>query len=168
MEFGRAMHGRDEPVTPVFPNSDHCAGLAGELGVISALMKRAERGGSHVVDCSLNAYSQWLTNSVGTYPTDIWEAAWALHNRPKFRHYQPMQYLWPTGIKLLRENAPWMLNDEFFEVRKAKAMGCEIKCVRPVLQFPGGQVKPKFQVSARTNGVDRPRWPHDLAADIVD
>lgn len=168
MEFGRAMHGRDEPVTPVFPNSDHCGGLAGELGVISALMKRAEKGGSYVVDCSLNAYSQWLTNSIGTYPQDVWEAVWALHNRPRFRHYHPMQYLFPTGIKLLRENAPWMLDEKFFEVRKAGAMGCEIKCVKPVLQFPENRVKPHFRVSARTNGVDKPRWPDDLIVDIVD
>lgn len=91
LEYGRAMHGRDEPVTPVFPNSDHCAGVAGELGVISALMMRAEKGGSYTVDCSLNAYSQWLVNQVGTYPDDVWNKVWALHGQPKFRHYHPMQ-----------------------------------------------------------------------------
>jgi hypothetical protein len=168
LEFGRAMHGRDEPVTPVFPNSDHCAGLAGELGVISALMMRAEKGGSYIVSCSLNAYSSWLVNSIGTYPEPVWDAVWALHGRPKFRHYHPMQYLFPTGIKLMRDNASHVLNDEFFEDREARAMGCKVRCVKPVLQFPAKKVQPRFQVSARTNGVDEARWPKDLLTDKVE
>ena len=167
LEFGRAMHGVDEPVTPVFPNSDHCGGLAGELGVISALMMRAEKGGSYTVDCSLNAYSQWLVNQIGTYPKDVWETVWALHGRPKFRHYHPMQYLFPLGIKLLRQNTPGVLNDDYFEVRDAGTMGCQIRCVKPVLQFPNGKVRPGFQVSARTNGVDQPKWPSDLTIDKI-
>ena len=78
-----------------------------------------------------------------------------------------MQYLFPQGIKLLRENTPHLLDPEFFEVRNAPAMGCEIECVKPVLQFSSGIVRPGFQVSARTNGVDEARWPEDLSADIV-
>ena len=161
------MHGRDEPVTPVFPNSDHCAGLAGEIGVLSALMMRAEKGGSYIVSCSLNAYSQWLVNQIGTYPEDVWQAVWALHGRPEFRHYHPMQYLFPQGIKLLHENTPHLFDPEFFEVRNAPAMGCEIKCVKPVLRFSGATVRSGFQVSARTNGLDEARWPYDLMVDIV-
>jgi hypothetical protein len=167
LEYGRALHGRDEPVTPIFPNSDHCAGLAGELGVISALMMRAEKGGSYIVSCSLNAYSQWLVSQIGTYPSHVWQSVWALHGRPKFRHYHPMQYLFPQGIKLLRENTPQLLDPKFFELRDAPAMGCEIECVKPVLQFPSGIVRPGFQVSARTNGVDEARWPEDLKVDLV-
>lgn len=165
--YGRALHGVDEPVTPVFPQSDHCAGIAGELGVISALMMRAEKGGSYTVSCSLNAYSQWLVNQIGTYPEDVWQKVWALHGRPKFRHYHPMQYLFPTGVKLLRQNTPHVLDEDFFEVREAKAMGCKVRCVKPVLRFPSGNVQPGFQVSARTNGVDQPVWPSDLLTEKI-
>lgn len=167
LEFGRAMHGRDEPVTPVFPNSDHCAGLAGEMGVISALMMRANSGGSYTVDCSLNSYSTWLVNSVGTYPEPVWEAVWELNGRPKFRHYHPMQHLFPAGIRLMREKAPHMLREEHFEDRDAKAMKCRVRCVKPVLQFPGRKVRPQFQVGTRTNGVDQPRWPEDLLTEVI-
>ena len=167
LEFGRAMHGIYEPVTPIFPNSDHCAGLAGELGVLAALMRRNKEGGSFTVDCSLNSYSTWLVNEIGTYPKDVWDRLWELHGRPEFRHYHPMQYLFPQGIKLLRENTPHVLDEDFFEEREAGVMGCRIRCVKPVLRFPGGKVQPRFQVSARTNGVDRPWWPADLMVDQV-
>jgi hypothetical protein len=168
MAFGRAMLGRDEPVTPVFPNSDHCAGLAGSIGVMSALMQRAEKGGSYTVDASLNAYSSWLVNCVGTYPEAVWQDVWALNGRPKFRHYQPMQYLFPLGIKMMRKYAPHLLDEEFFEDRDAKAMNCKVRCVKPVLQFPGGKVQLRFQVGTRTNGVDAARWPEDLLVEKVE
>jgi hypothetical protein len=51
MEFGRAM-GNDEPVTPVFPNSDFCTGTAGVVAVLNAILKRATDGGSYKVDVS--------------------------------------------------------------------------------------------------------------------
>lgn len=51
MAFGRAM-GLDEPVTPVFPNSDFCTGVSGVVGVLDALLRRGEEGGSWRVDVS--------------------------------------------------------------------------------------------------------------------
>lgn len=42
--------GNDEAVTPVFPNSDYCTGVAGLCSILIALMKRAEDGGSYKVD----------------------------------------------------------------------------------------------------------------------
>lgn len=53
MEFGRAM-GNDEPVTPVFPNSDFCTGTAGVVAVLNALVRRGEEGGSYKVDVSFS------------------------------------------------------------------------------------------------------------------
>lgn len=51
MEFGRAM-GNDEPVTPVFPNSDFCTGVSGVVAVLSAILRRGAEGGSYKVDVS--------------------------------------------------------------------------------------------------------------------
>lgn len=51
MEFGRAM-GNDEPVTPVFPNSDFCTGTAGVVAVLNAILRRGAEGGSYKVDVS--------------------------------------------------------------------------------------------------------------------
>ena len=44
--------GNDEAVTPVFPNSDYCTGVCGSSGVLEALVRRAESGGSYGVDVS--------------------------------------------------------------------------------------------------------------------
>ena len=165
-EYGRAM-GIDEPVTPIFPNSDHLAGLAGTIGVLGALMRRAENGGSYTVDVALNYYSQWLINSVGTYPRAVWDEVWVRNGKMVFRSYQPMQYLFPAGIKLLQDNAPHVLSPDFFEERDAKAMGCKVRCVKPVLQFPGNIVRPEFQIGVRKNGTDAPKWPEDLMTEVV-
>ncbi len=45
--------GNDEAVTPVFPNSDYCTGVAGSVAVMHALIRRAEEGGSYGIDVSL-------------------------------------------------------------------------------------------------------------------
>jgi crotonobetainyl-CoA:carnitine CoA-transferase CaiB-like acyl-CoA transferase len=44
--------GVDEPVTPVFPNSDYCTGVVGVVGILDALLRRGEEGGSYRVDVS--------------------------------------------------------------------------------------------------------------------
>lgn len=44
--------GNDEPVTPIFPNSDYCTGIIGVAGVLDALVRRASDGGSFRVDVS--------------------------------------------------------------------------------------------------------------------
>jgi hypothetical protein len=49
MEFGRAM-GNNEPVTPVFPNSDYCTGISGAIAVLNAIVRRGAQGGSYKVD----------------------------------------------------------------------------------------------------------------------
>lgn len=51
MEFGRAM-GNDEPMTPVFPNSDFCIGVLGIIAILNALWRRSAEGRSYKVDIS--------------------------------------------------------------------------------------------------------------------
>ena len=84
--FGRAMGLKDgESVTAIFPNSDYMTGISGVCAVLSALMKRGEKGGSYIADAALNYYNQWLVNDVGEYPEDVWDKLWARHGRMKFR-----------------------------------------------------------------------------------
>lgn len=45
--------GNDEAVTPVFPNSDYCTGIAGAVAVLQALIQRADDGGSYGIDVSV-------------------------------------------------------------------------------------------------------------------
>ncbi|KAF2661961.1 CoA-transferase family III [Lophiostoma macrostomum CBS 122681] len=167
MEFGRAM-GNDEPVTPVFPNSDFCTGVAGVVGILTALLRRATDGGSYQVDIALNYYSQWLVNSVGTYPEDVWQDVWSRNGRQVFRHYHNMPYLLPRYLKMLQENSKDVLfNPSFFERRHSGALGQDIICPKPVVQFPQGPVELKFNVGTRGNGVDQARWPQDLMTEVV-
>jgi hypothetical protein len=49
--------GHDEPVTPVFPNSDAYVGVVGSAAVMLALVERFEKGGSFTLDLSLDAYN---------------------------------------------------------------------------------------------------------------
>ncbi|KAH4048462.1 hypothetical protein HBH49_159000 [Parastagonospora nodorum] len=166
-EFGRGM-GVDEPVTPVFPNSDFCTGVSGVIGVLNAIIRRGKEGGSWKVDVALNYYSQWLVNSVGTYPEDVWQDVWTRNGRQVFRHYHNMQYTLPRYLQMMRANASDVLfKPEFFEVRHSGAIGKDVKTVKPIVQYPDGKVELKFNVGTRGNGVDQPRWPEDLMTEVV-
>ncbi|KAK0621953.1 CoA-transferase family III domain-containing protein [Bombardia bombarda] len=167
-EFGRAM-GNDEPVTPVFPNSDYCTGIAGVIGIMTALLRRAEEGGSYSVKLSLNYYSQWLVNSCGVYPPDVWAELVRTSNL-QFRHYHPMQYTLPKTIQAIHKtSAAKLFKPSFFAQYKVKVLGdVMMRIVAPVLQFPGGEVKPGYHIGVRTNGVDQPRWPDDLGVEVVE
>ncbi|KAF2751320.1 CoA-transferase family III [Sporormia fimetaria CBS 119925] len=167
MEFGRAM-GNDEPVTPVFPNSDFCTGVAGVIGILDALLRRGAEGGSYKVDVALNYYSQWLVNSVGTYPEDVWEDVWTRNGKQVFRHYHNMAYTLPRFLAMLKTNSGSVVfNPNFFEKRHSGAIGKDIMCPKPVIRFPQGPVQLKYNVGTRTNGVDQARWPEDLMTEVV-
>ncbi|GKZ95777.1 hypothetical protein CBS63078_7420 [Aspergillus niger] len=166
-QYGRAT-GHDEPVTPIFPNSDYCTGVAGLCGIFDALIKRAESGGSIYVDTALNYYSQWLVNSVGEYPADVWEDVWQRHNRLSFRHYDNMPVMIPAVVKSLFENSGAQLfQPQFFEIRYSAAVDRHFKAVRPILTFPGKEVSLQFNVGTRSNGHDTARWPDDLRQEVI-
>ncbi|RFU29289.1 hypothetical protein B7463_g7044, partial [Scytalidium lignicola] len=165
MGYGRAMK-NTEPVTPVFPNSDYCTGIAGSCAVLQALVQKSVQGGSYLVDTALNYYNQWLAQVVGEYPTDIWEEIWSRSGRQVFRHYHSMNYTIPRYIEILKKNE--VLNLDFFETRSSKALGGLLfRIPKPVLQFPSGVVKLSYNIGTRGNGVDQARWPNDLNSEIV-
>jgi hypothetical protein len=167
--FGAAMGLQGgEAVTPVFPNSDYCTGICGVSGVLDAIIQRGEKGGSYTVDVALNYYNRWLVDSVGMYPKDVWEDVWARNGKQVMRHYYPMGRLLPLYFEMLKGSAPYLFDEGFFEVRDAKAVGCQVWTVKPVVKWTEGVVKPGFQVSARRNGIDEARWPEDLMVERVE
>ncbi|KAF9256351.1 CoA-transferase family III [Marasmius fiardii PR-910] len=166
IEYGRAM-GHGEAVTPVFPNSDFCTGAAGAIGVLQALIERADKGGSYAVDVALNYYSQWLVRSCLTYPPKVWEKLWSLHGNPVFRHIDNMGVTIPAMLQLLKKNSPGLFDPSFFELRENGALGVKVKTIKPVLQFPEGKVKPRFNVGSRPNGTDEAKWPQDLMTEVI-
>ena len=167
--FGEAMGLQDgEPVTPVFPNSDYMTGVTGVVGVLCALMRRAEEGGSYKVDLALNYYNQWLAQSVGTYPEKVWEELWKRNGQFVFRAEHTMGYTVPRVREMIRQNSGEVLyKPEFFEDRKSGALGVDVRTVRPIISFKRREVDLGYNVGTRGNGVDQPRWPEDLMTEIV-
>jgi len=55
----------------------------------------------------------------------------------------------------------------FGSVRENKTIGKKIRAVKPILQFPGGEVELKYNVGTRSNGIDAAKWPHDLMSEVV-
>ncbi|KAI1406995.1 CoA-transferase family III [Hypoxylon sp. FL1857] len=166
MSYGKAM-GNDEPVTPVFPNSDYCTGLCGSAAILEALVRRAEHGGSYSVDVALNYYSQWLVRSCGTYNDQTWNELWTRHGSPVFRHFHAMQHLLPAMLKILHQyDAKTLFNPAFFENRRAENLGATFVQVKPVAQFSNA-VDLGYHIGTRGNGVDQPVWPKDLTTEVV-
>jgi hypothetical protein len=165
-EFGHAM-GNEEPVTPIFPNSDYCTGVVGVCGILDALVQRGKYGGSYTIDIALAYYNQWLVGSVGMYPQDVWQKVWKRSGGEVLRHDSQMGQMIPLYIEKLEKSAPYLFDDEFFEVREAKAVGAQIKTVKPILSWTDGLVQPGFQVGVRRNGMDKAKWPEDLMIELV-
>ncbi|KAK5987469.1 Acetyl-coenzyme A transferase nodX [Cladobotryum mycophilum] len=167
--FGQAM-GHGEPVTPIFPHSDYCTGIAGSCAILLALLRRAEKGGSYCIDLALNYYSTWLIKSVGTYPDEVFDHMWAENGRPIYHHWHNNGVTLPETLWRLR-NGPGgkrLFNPEFFEDRSAPGILGEkkIRCVKPVAEWEG-VVKLGFNVGTRGNGVDAPCWPDDLSQECI-
>lgn len=126
------------------------------------------RGLLTVSQVALNYYSQWLVNSVGMYPTDVWEDVWTRNGREVFRHYHNMGYTLPRFLQMLRTHSSEILfQPEFFQIRHSGAIGKNIRCVKPIIQYPQGKVELKYNVGTRGNGVDQPIWPEDLMTEVV-
>ncbi|KAF9880411.1 hypothetical protein CkaCkLH20_02365 [Colletotrichum karsti] len=167
MAYGQAM-GHNEAVTPPFPVADYGASICGSVGVLDALMKRAENGGSYGVDVALNYYTQWLIRSCGMYPDPVWKELWDRHGSPVFRHYHAMPYTVPTVSKLLyAHDVTTLFQQHFFETRRSEAVNGTFMVVKPIAQYNDGAVEPKFNVGTRGNGVDQPFWPKDLSVEVV-
>ena len=167
--YGKAMGlEAGEPVTPVFPNSDYMTGVAGVVGVLCALMRRAEDGGSYKVDLALNYYNQWLVRSVGTYPEELWQELWKRNGKVVFRAEHNMGYTIPRVMRMIKENSGEVaFKPDFFEDRKSGALGVDVRTVKPIIKFTGDEVELGYNVGTRGNGFDQPRWPEDLMTEIV-
>ena len=167
--FGRAMGLKDhEAVTPVFPNSDYMTGVAGVCAVLVAVMRRGVEGGSYKVDLALNYYNQWLARSVGEYPKGVWEEVWGRNGKVVFRAEHNMGYTIPRMMGMMVVNSgKTAFQEDFFEERWSGALGTQVRTLKPVLRFVGGEVELGYNVGTRGNGVDVPRWPEDLMVEVV-
>lgn len=78
-----------------------------------------------------------------------------------------MQVTLPAYIEMLKKNGPNVFNPDFFELRDSKALGINLRVVKPVLNFPDGRIRPGYNVGTRGNGVDDAKWPNNLLEEVV-
>jgi hypothetical protein len=79
-----------------------------------------------------------------------------------------MGYTLPRFMEMLKVNAgDVVLHPDFFERRYSGAIGKDVLCPKPIVQYPGGKVVLKYNIGTHGNGVDQPRWPEDLMVEIV-
>ena len=79
-----------------------------------------------------------------------------------------MEYTLPRLVQMLNQNSKDVLfNPDFFENRHSKAIGKDVRTIKPIVRYPAGEVELKYNVGARGNGVDKAKWPENLMTEIV-
>jgi hypothetical protein len=107
-------------------------------------------------------------NSVGVYPDSVWQDVWKRNGKQTFRHFHNMQWTLSRFLQMLKQNSGKVLFDaDFFEKRRSGALGKDILTPKPIIRFPEGKVRLKYNVGTRGNGVDQPRWPENLMTEVV-
>ncbi|EFX00417.1 caib baif family enzyme [Grosmannia clavigera kw1407] len=103
----------DEPVVPPLPNSDYQTGLAGLIGIMAAVDRRATEGGSYTVDVSLNQYNQFLLQ-LGAHTPAVQRHLRALHPQFGPRHFDDMTRLTGKVLRSMYGSVPQLFKPEYF------------------------------------------------------
>ncbi|KAH7199172.1 CoA-transferase family III domain-containing protein [Fusarium oxysporum] len=153
--------GLDEPVVPPLPNSDYQTGIIGLVGILAAVDRRANEGGSYLVDISLNQYNQFLL-SLGEYPEEVQAALRAQHQDLKLRHYHTIFTATQKMVKSLQSSVPSLFKKSHWgniesNFGKGGGMLEELTYVLPPTTF--NKTKPAYDVGSCFPGTHEPRWP---------
>lgn len=114
----------------------------------------------------------------------MWQKLHASQGSPVFHNYHNMQHTIPALLGLpglrerlfkpgfftryrIREHRGYADKEGKSDGGESESEGVQIQIVKPILRWPGGEVKPGYQVATRGNGVDAPRWPGDLSVQVV-
>lgn len=116
---------------------------------------------------ALNYYNQWLVNSCGTYPPDIWAKLWSQYERFVLRCTDNMGVSIPRYMKMLQEHNAPVFDERHFKIVMNRALGISIRTAKPPLDFRDGLVRLEYNVGPRPNGTDKPEWPADLTVEVV-
>ncbi len=120
------------------------------------------------MDIALNYCNECIANSVGTYLELIWQDVWKRNGKKVFRHHHNMIFTIPEYVRMMMTDpGDTILNDDWFHIVSSEAVNVKIRCVKPVLQFPEGNIQLGYKVGTRGNGVDKSRWPKDLMINIA-
>jgi hypothetical protein len=74
----------------------------------------------------------------------------------------------PAYVDMIKKtSADRVFHANNFRSLRSKHLVLNIRCPKPVIQFPENEVDLRYDVGTRTNGVDRSKWPEDLSVEIV-
>lgn len=121
-EHGKFL-GLDEPVLPIFPNSDYQTAFVAIIGVLNALYQRKLHGGSYNLDVSLVEYNVFLLKQ-GLLPEAEQERLKKLssvNQQPEtsllnLRHYDEVSKMFSRGVVHLQQYSPGHLDARHFGV----------------------------------------------------
>ncbi|KAH6989823.1 CoA-transferase family III domain-containing protein [Ilyonectria sp. MPI-CAGE-AT-0026] len=103
----------DEPVVPPLPNSDYQTGIIGLIGILAAVDRRANQGGSFLVRVSLNQYNRFLL-SLGEYPEETLAALRGQHADLELRHYHTIFIAVEKLLCSLRKSVPTLFQAAYW------------------------------------------------------
>ncbi|KAI2468014.1 CAIB/BAIF family enzyme [Annulohypoxylon bovei var. microspora] len=157
--FGR-MWDADEPVMPFLPNSDFQTGIAGCVGVMNALDRRAKRGGNYLVSMSLNQLNSFLI-SLGTQSPEVQQSLRETWPNMKLRHYDDIHRQMRVLLGDLPKVAPQLLNPKYFSTIKAD-LGVpeeEMVLVGPAATYDTTRLG--YDSGSCLRGTHEAKWPEE-------
>ncbi|KAJ6198165.1 caib baif family enzyme [Bipolaris maydis] len=153
--------GLKEPIVPPLPNSDYQTGIVGLLGVLAAVDKRANEGGSYTVDVSLNQTNQFLL-SLGKLPPEVQASLRALHPDFAPRRSDDMGALITKYLQTACTNTPTLFKPRYFNQRESnygRADG-KLEMLRFVTSPTNLDVTALgYDVGSCFHGAYAPEWP---------
>lgn len=150
--------GLNEPVVPLFPNSDYQTGLAGSAAVLGALLARTKDDVTYDIDVSLTQYNIWYYR-LGQYDE---EQQTQLRNRNQgfeVRHDDDMLNLVMKTHAAIKKSRPDIFtHPEYFCNMSGKEWGLEDDIVILAPAFKYEKSKLEYSVPSGSRGRSKPEW----------
>ncbi|KAF5625191.1 CAIB BAIF family enzyme [Fusarium tjaetaba] len=155
--------GLNEPVVPLLPKSDYQTGLAGIIGILSAIHQRSKIGGSYNVDVSLTQFNQFLLG-LGKHSAQVQQHLKNLHPDLNVRHYDDMLSLTEKFMRTAYGNTPRLFNSKYFDETPSRFNGLEgqtetLTYVGPAATYD--VTKLHYDIGSCFLDTYPPEWPAD-------
>ncbi|KAI0146224.1 CAIB/BAIF family enzyme [Xylariaceae sp. FL1272] len=153
------MWDKDEPVMPFLPNSDFQTGIAGCIGIMNALDKRAKQGGNYLVSTSLNAHNSYLI-ALGLQNAEVQrdlKEKWP--EMKDTRHYDDLHRQMRILTAGLPRVAPQVFQPKYFQTAKAD-LGVpdeDMVFLGPAVNY--GTTKLQYDSGSCLRGTHSAEWP---------
>ncbi|KAK8234092.1 CoA-transferase family III domain-containing protein [Phyllosticta capitalensis] len=150
--------GLNEPVVPLFPNSDYQTGLAGAAAVVGALLARTKDDVTFDIDVSLTQYNIWYYR-LGQYDEEQQRQLRKRNEGFEVRHYDDMLNLvMKTHAAITRSRPDIFTHPEYFCKMSGKEWGLEDDILILAPAFKLEKSKLEYPVPSGSRGRSKPEW----------